>query len=308
MAKKSSKASKAGNKAVKAKSAGRKVPAKTATLSIQPASIQSFSNLPENVPLKFVGLIAPTGSGGGSADGRGNTWTFAAQVAAWKVQGSVVVEQSLLLVWRKVSERKLSALMKATPSLRILEFHARRPAASERPKICAQVERLELIRVGGPIQDAGLEAVKQEFCRPIELRDRTFGVLRLNRESEQFEGESVFRGEPMNVYFRTQSMEELRELIEYAKPLWRQRPQWFKNFLQAAYQHYQGDMADEWWDGDEPLTEAKYRQLLGWPVSAEFFKDKGGFQFVLGAWCEDLYTDHGIEAVGSGLNDFAVEF
>lgn len=300
--------SQAASGATKSKRQKRIVSAKTSTSQTNPAEFRSFTDLPREVPLKLNGLIAPNGQGGGAADGRGNTWTFSAELVAWKVQGGPVVNESLLLVWRKISERKLRVLMQATPNLSIIEFKALRPASSNRGRRFSQAVRLELTGLGRTTKDAGLNAIKEELCKPVELRDRTFGVLRLDRESEQFAVKSAFRGESLNVYFRTQSLNELQELIELAKPLWRQRPQWFKNFIKAAYQHYQVTMENEWWEGVKPLTEAKYRELLGWPVSIEFFKKDGKFQFIMGGWSEDLYTDHGIEASGSGINNFVVEF
>ncbi len=284
-----------------------KRPDKRSSTQVDPASVRSFGDLPEDVPLKLVGLIAPDGGGGGSSDGRGKIWTFSADLAAWKLKGGSVVHESALIVSRKISERKLSALMKSASNLGIIEFEARRPAASKRPKSYPQPVRFELIRLGKKVRDARLQKIKNELQKSVEYRDAVFGVLKLDREHRQFEGKAAFRGTDMIVSFETESLDELKDLIRYAKVLWKNRQSWFSDFRNAAYEHYVEEMEAAWWDGEGELTRAKFNRLLGWPVTAEFRSEDGEYSYCLGGWSEELYTDHGVDAFGTDADSMEIQ-
>ena len=286
----------------------RKRSAKRSTQRLNPNAVQSLEDLPEDVPLEFTGLIAPDGNGGSSSDGRGKTWTFSADLAAWRLKGGPVVRQRALIVARKISSRKLSSLMKSTPNLGIIEFQARRPANTERPKTYPQRERFELIKLGKKVRDSGLQSIKKELSKPVEHRDAVFGSLKLNRQYGWFEGKSTFRGNEMNVIFSAQTIEDLKQLIQQARPFWRKRQVWFSNFRKAAYEHYTSSMSDAWWEGEGELTQTKFFRLLGWPVTVEFSAEEEEFSYRLGGWCEELYTDHGVDAYGSDLNEMEIQF
>lgn len=63
-----------------------------------------------------------------------------------------------------------------------------------------------------------------------------------------------------------------------------------------------------WWEGEYELTEAVFYKLLGWPVGVEFSLWNGKPGYRLGGWCEELFTDHGIGATGTTIDDMKVEF
>jgi hypothetical protein len=282
--------------------------AKVASGSSPLGDVRSFDDLPEGESLEFLGLIAPGGRGGGSSDGRAKTWSFSAEIAAWKVKGGPLVQESALLVYRGVSERKLSMLMKSAASLDVVSFLGQRPDKKQRPKTYSRPQRFELSKLGPKTQDRELEALKKELLKPVVHRDATFGTLRLNRDRDRFEGEATFRETKMNVAFDVQSVEELKELIELAKPLWKRREEWFANWRSQAREYYMKELAANWWVEDYELTPTIFDRLLGWPVAVGFSREEGEFRYYLGGWSEELFSDHGIDAHGSTIDDMTVEF
>ncbi|HEV7282634.1 MAG TPA: DUF2262 domain-containing protein [Pirellulaceae bacterium] len=291
----------------KASTAKRKA-AKVASGSPPIGDVRSFDDLPEGETLEFIGLIAPGGQGGGSSDGRAKTWSFSTELAAWKVKGGPIVHESALLVYRSVSERKLSTLMKSAKNLDVISFVAQRPDKKQRPKTYYQPKRFELSKLGPRMRDRELDAIKKELLKPVVHQDATFGTLRLNRDRERFEGEAAFRKTKMYVAFDVPSVDELEELIEVAKPLWKRRQEWFSNWRDRVREYYMQGLVANWWVEEHELTPAIFDRLLGWPVAVSFSREEGEFRYYLGGWSEELFSDHGIDAHGSTIDDLKADF
>ena len=197
--------------------------------------------------------------------------------------------------------------MKRVSNLDIVEFIAERPRTSDRPKYYPQQQRFELIRFGKTVQARDLQDIKKEHTKPVVVEDSVFGKLELSRRHSQFAGEASFRRTDMVVSFETTCPEELREIIAIARTLWKNRQAWFSAWRKKVYEYYIREMM-HWWSGDGKLTEKRFYNLLGWPVGVEFFLRDGKFGYRLSGWCEDLFTDHGIDAIGTSIHDMEVTF
>lgn len=171
--------------------------------------------------------------------------------------------------------------------------------AAPKRKTTTAMRKSAKVASGSPIGDA---------LEPVVHRDAAFGTLRLNREGKRFEGETTFRKTTMTVAFDVPSIDELKELIEVAKPLWKRREEWFANWRDRVREYYMQELAANWWEEDYELTPTIFDRLLGWPVAVSFFREEGDLRYFLGGGSEELFSDHGIEAHGSTVDDVKANF
>jgi hypothetical protein len=266
------------------------------------AVVDSATAIPKSQSLTFVGLVDPSGGGGGMASGRGSLWEFAATLAAWKAEKGPLVRQPILLLCNNVGNRKLNTLMKQFENWRLVKFTARRSRRQTRPTLS-----VELDKYIGPVRDKDLSQVKKELRQPVEIEDSTFGTLQFDREMRLFTGELSHRGEQLYLWVETESTAEAREMLKLAKPLWRSRTKWFKEF-QALVVDRMLAQCNDWRDQDEqtPLTKKEFLRLLGDPVGLVFRLEEGQLSYDMSGSSEELFTDHGITAWGTlqdGLTD-----
>ena len=96
-------------------------------------------------------------------------------------------------------------------------------------------------------------------------------------------------------------------MIAMARPLWRNRVKWFKDFqafvLEETFDTCNGhrDFAEE-----PPLTQKEFLRLLGQPVGLSFRLDDGELEYTMSGYAEDLFSDHGVDVCGT-LNDGLIE-
>jgi hypothetical protein len=90
------------------------------------------------------------------------------------------------------------------------------------------------------------------------------------------------------------------ELIRDAKPFWRARRKWFKEFQQIAYE-MMFDNSAAWYPkvyGGE-LTKKKFMELLGMPCLVTFYRTDDDVGVNLSGWSDELFGDHGIDVYGT---------
>lgn len=269
-------------------------------------NITSVASIPKNETLTFLALVAPSGSGGGAKSGREKLWTFTASLVAWKVDGGPLIRENLLVAVPEVDDRKLSRLGRQFRGWMVVRFKAqlveRRRGGRGGPGGWGgwKVIRLELTRFLGESRDSDLLAVKAELSQPVEFHDRVFGRVRYNHEVCYFDGIVLHRGKEIGLWFDTESMEEAKTMVTLAKPLWRARVKWFKEFRSLVLEKMY-DQCQEWWysEDDEPLTTKKFLQLLGDPCLLTFHLDDGELVYTMGGWSERLFGDHGIDVRGT---------
>ncbi|QDU36604.1 WGR domain protein [Maioricimonas rarisocia] len=275
--------------------ASTKRTAMKAVSDAKPTVIDSTAAIPKNETLQFIGLVDPASSGGGIGSGRASKWTFSAGLVAWKCEGGPLVRETLDVIASNVSERRLSELMKKFDRDRILKFTAKRARRQTR-----QYFTVELVRFGGAVRDKDLSKVREELNQPIEIRDRTFGTLQFDREMTNFTGSLSYRGEELYLWIEAGTVDEAKAILEAARPLWRNRVKWFKQFQETVCE----DMFEQCQDWREqldqkPLTRPQFLRLLGNPVGLIFRMEEGELHYEMTGYEEELFTDHGVTVLGT---------
>jgi hypothetical protein len=256
-------------------------------------AITSTASIPRNKALTFVGLVGPSDPGGVMSGGE-TKWTFTAGLEAWKTDGGPVVREKLFVQAGKIGERKVAHLMDQFPNGKVVRFRAKLTRKQTGPLFV-----VELIQVLGQVRDRELSSVAKELNAPTEFADRVFGTLRYDRARETFEGEVSHRGEALSVWFHAGSIDEAREMVELAKPLWRSRVKWFKEF-QVLARKALFDLCQSRLDADEePLTTKEFLRLLGNPCGLDFRFDDGKLVYEMLGYSEELFGDHGVTAEGT---------
>lgn len=153
-----------------------------------------------------------------------------------------------------------------------------------------------------------LERRFPEHSRSDVYQDSHFGLLIPNIDRTAFVAVGTFQGYEIEVVFETNTLEELKELVIFAKPLWERQFAWFAKWQKNLYDCYVTDLAPNWWKGDRELNEDLFYKLLGWPIRVQFRFCDGKFNFVLSGWSEELFSDHGIDVTGSSESAMEIVF
>lgn len=261
-------------------------------------SIDSPQMIPTMKRLTFVGRVNPNNPGAAVVEHHPkNLWTYLAYLSDWKVGGGPVVDEKLVVTATGIPEHKIPTLRKQFSEGTLVRFSAQRP--KRRSWGCISVE---LVRCFGRFRDRDFPPLTT-----LEIRDRTFGTLQYDKESQQFSGLLTHHGTKLTLTFVTESVEEAKAMIKLAKPLWRSRRQWFKQFRDLATRSLfdicqsRRSYADE-----EPLTTKEFLRLLGNPCGLTFWLDDGELTYEMGGWSDALFGDSGIAASGNlqdGLSD-----
>lgn len=267
--------------------------------------ISTYKDIPLRSKIRFVGWIDPSGGGFRfkRLDHRSTTWNFGCLLVAWQANDGPIVREELYIRKERLEGSTASNLVRQTPQGRVIQFTGFRPvdtAAIQKSQWYVKFDRIEK-----PIRPPPL--VKEPKV-PETFEDGVFGTLRLNHDQKQFETKASFRGTEMIVSFGTTSLDELKALLGYAKPLWKKRQLWFFAWRKHLYKFYMSQLVENWWEEDYELTETTFYRLLGWPVGIEFSLSEGEFRFSLGGWSEELFTDHGIDVTGSSISDMKAVF
>ncbi len=148
-----------------------------------------------------------------------------------------------------------------------------------------------------------LEAVWEEYRKPVQIEDAVLGTLELNREFEQFEGEVSWNGEEVSLSLEIDLDDEetwdavrsiARELVSDSG----RRDQSMREFaakrLTALANEWQAS-AEEEAESAEPLTEGAFVQRIA--LSELAISYEGDFT----AYYDDgdLFFGHAIEVCGS---------
>ena len=269
-------------------------------------AFSSYKELPFRSKIRFVGWIDPKQGGFRYERGdRSNTWRFGCQLVAWQANSGPVVHEKIYVRKERIDGASAMRLIRQTPKGRVIQFQGSRPSGT-----AAQQKGFWYVKLEGPIQkpESAPAIGKEKASRVSELKDGVFGLLELDQQYNYFNTTATFRGTTMDVSFDAESVDELKEMIKHAKPLWRKRQMWFSTWRKKVYRYYMANMADEWWQEDYTLTEKTFNRLLQWPVGVQFTLEEGKFGYVLTGWCEELFGDHGIDAGGSSISKMEASF
>ena len=259
------------------------------------AHITSPDEIPRTDPSEFTALVDPSGGGGGMKSGRQKRWDFSAVLVAWRCNGGPVVRDPIIVADTKIADITLSNRMKQFPKWSIVRFTAKRARRGT-----WQYPPVELTKFLGTARDKSLTGVKKELQKPVVINDRLFGTVTFDREVEWFETDKFVVTDGVRITFSAATQDEANQLIDDAKPFWRARRKWFKEFQQLAYdQMYETSAGWYFDDHGTKLTKRKFMELLGKPCSVSFYSADGDLGFTLGGWSDELFGDHGIDVNGT---------
>lgn len=272
-------------------------------MNLSVRDIRSFSDLPEGVPVKFLGIV-PTDSGrGGSMCGK--SWTFSMEVNAWKVEGGPLIKSRVLLVFRKLNESQLDSIMEKLDDMCLISFVARRPKSTVKPKHYPQPVRLELEGISiSKTQDRELRSIKTTHTEATHFEDPDFGTIVYDSfwKSYYVQG-ATFKGSRMCVAFKATNLKELQFLLAKARPFWSKRLQWFNAWRGYVYETC-FELASEHWIETKALTKTAFLKHLGWPCGVEFYKRNGKFGFKLQGNNARIFENPGVYVHGTSINKF----
>lgn len=257
--------------------------------------ITSAASIPKNETFTMVGLVDPSMSGGGVKNGRAKLWTFVVGLIAWKINDGPVVNDRIDVMAPKVNYLTLSKRMKQFEAWKSVRLTVQRSKRQTRPQMM-----VDLIKFQGESQDKNILQARKKLSEPIEIRDRTFGTIRFNRENRLFEGEIIHQNETFYLEFDTESIEEAKTIIKLAKPLWRSRKKWFKEFHAFVFDKLFDD-CQRWrsYVDADPLTADEFKRLLDDPYKLEFRLRAGKLEYEMHNCSEELFFDHGLRVYGS---------
>jgi hypothetical protein len=263
------------------------------------ADITSPGGIPRNEPSEFVALVDPSGGGGGIKSGRQKRWDFSVVLVAWRCNGGPVVRDPIIVADTKITDITLSNRMKQFPKWSIVRFIAKRTRRGT-----WQYPPIELTKFLGTARDKSLADVKTELQQPVVINDRLFGTVTFDREVEWFETDKFVATEGVRITFSATTTADAKQLIDDAKPFWRARRKWFKQFQQHAYDQMFETSAGWYFDNHgKELTKRQFIVLLGMPCSVSFYSADGDLGFTLGGWSDELFGDHGIDISGTLSGD-----
>ena len=272
-------------------------------MNLSVRDMRSFSDLPEGVSLKFLGIV-PSNSGGGACL-CGRSWTFSMDIDAWKVVGGPLIKSRVMLVFRKLNESQMDSIMEKLDDMSFISFVAQRPKSTAKPKYCPQPIRLELEGISvSKTQDRDLRNIKAKHIESTQLADPDFGTIVYdpNWKTYYVQGAS-FKSSKMSVAFKATNQKDLQFLLSKARTFWSQRLQWFNAWREFVYQSC-FEIASKRWKETSTLTKKEFLKQLGWPCCVTFFRRKGKFGFELQGNNDKIFKNPGVYVSGTSLNKF----
>lgn len=213
-----------------------------------------------------------------------------------------MVEENIDVVLDKIGDRKLKSLKEQFGAWKLVKFTARVAKRKLR-----NYKTVQLVRYLGSADDIELLAFKKKLKRAIEFQDRLFGTITHNRDAEWFEGAVRVEEESIGLLFETDSMDTAKAMVRMAKPLWRSRRKWFKEFFAIVESQVLGEQGylDQLNDSrasfkQEPLSSDEFLELLGNPCNIYFRLDEENeLNFEIHGASMELFGDHGVSAFGN---------
>lgn len=161
-----------------------------------------------------------------------------------------------------------------------------------------------------------LQAVLDEYHKPVVIQDQVLGELKLDKDYDTFEGEIQWCGKDvlLSLEVNAESKPSWTRARGAAKKLLRDCETWDKAMRELAAKNLTG-LANDWLSQDEenprnpetdPITEAE----LARRISMTSLSVTSGGSFTAWFDCDEMFTDHAVTVYGSlkkGLKDAHIE-
>ncbi len=248
-------------------------------------------DLPTGVEITLSGIVDPTGAGAVMRR-RDRRWDFGVEFPVWRIDDQPPVTSRMRIVEQGITELLLGKRMKQFPRWEIVAFKGR---FAQRQKWTYPA--FELVKYIGPVSDRKLKTIRSELQKPITLVDRLFGILTYEPGFQQFKSEEI---EGMFLNFHAENIDQLKEVVKLAKPFWRSRGHWFRQFKENVHASAFENIKSCWESADKgSLTKKMFLSHLGNPVGIYFSIANGELNFLLCGYSEELFGDHGVDVSGT---------
>ena len=150
-----------------------------------------------------------------------------------------------------------------------------------------------------------LQAVLDEYHRPVVLQDETLGELTLDKDYNTFEGEIQWCGTDvyLSLEVNAESKPSWTRARSAAKKLLADCETWDKAMRELAAKNLTG-LANDWLSQDEenprdPGTDPITEEELARRISMTSLSVTSGGSFTAWFDCDEMFTDHAVTVYGS---------
>jgi hypothetical protein len=218
----------------------------------------------------------------------------------WPATDDYEVHRFSFAAWRRdkgpVVPRELTILRPTAVKCMFLEKYE--AGSIQKLKLLLSVDETRAIfadRIKPNAIDVDLQAVAEELKKPVTIKTKLFGVLKLNRQICWFEGKTKWDGTAVEITFETDANLNIDDPLSTAEALFNNQSKWAKQVKDFAVNKLL-DLANDW--NDERAKPIAAKEFLSrMKLTSISIGSEGTFEF----WHNDgdLFYGHSIQIGGS---------
>lgn len=168
---------------------------------------------------ELVGVVAAAGVSGGRSQGERHL-TLTIPLVAWRWEGGIVQHRPLV-VSKQTSEREVQQKVDTVQGFEVVRMRARLAIEN-----CTGTPRAMMLTFGRHGKDRELREFAATLRKPVVMRDKRFGVLKLNRSSAAFEGAIKWNGQRTQLVLETNPDGSAQMALRLAAKLMSAQAKW----------------------------------------------------------------------------------
>ena len=238
------------------------------------------------------------GAPGAWASGWGDDRYLYFELEGWKVKGDKQLNKEPLEVRKLVDEEESDILRSKIISYTTVLIKVK----VSKENINGAPEALLTSIISFEHNDEELNELSRELQKPVTFDDPELGRFTLDRDLDCFEGQIQWMSDFVDLSLEIEDCDE-RDVLEYAKEIWRSQSDWSKLILDYAVEYLLSRKNDSWLkDGEKEVDADEFKSRMKLTSITVF--PEGEFEF----WHNDsdLFWGHSILISGSiseGLTD-----
>jgi hypothetical protein len=254
---------------------------------------QQFRTLPETI---IIGAVGANGPGAGRVPPE-KSWSLHPKLVAWRELGRRLNTEPLT-VTKAVNDAELTTLQNTIKAETVVAFKAKLALTNS-----FGIPWAELIAVLPDCEDQELSAFLKEYSKPVQFSDPQFGLFKLNKRVNWFEGQAEWCGVSVSLALKLDHSNNPDPVLQTARELWKAMEAWRQEVNAFAVSQLLDLKNDTWLaDGEEEVTAQRFVETMR--LEAISVYPDGRFVF----WHNDgnLFWGHSIQISGSlsqGLTD-----